>query len=410
MSAPLLSLCIPTFSRGRYLASLLASLCTELADFPYSYEVFISDNASTDDTAEVVRSFEGLLPIRYHRHATNAGAFANRQFAMSNCLGRYVMYIADDDALLGRQLADTIARMEADPQIAVVYAPWVLYDLVDEQSLGTFYSVPRDLLFERGQHLEMLDQLLRHRIFPEVQIVRRDVFERTMPRIYPHAFFAFVHAAEFLSAGRVLIQQEPYYVAITRYFADEVRTQAGTEEVEYAWDRYRGGLEYLLARTEGVRPDEMVGLHARINAMIADRMAVAIRIRHAYGRDPVDTWTIAMRLRGMGYAHLCPVPFETLSAAASMQFLLHDTELHLGLARMAAVGSFVGPVRDYIETNASRPVAFVDTLEATATLSDTLLVLRDETELDDEPELAQSMRERNVRVVLERDVLERFRP
>jgi glycosyltransferase involved in cell wall biosynthesis len=410
MSAPTLSLCIPTFSRARYLASLLDSLCNELADFPYTFEVFISDNASTDDTEAVVARYTDRLPIRYHRHEKNAGAFANRQFAMSNCLGRYVLYIADDDALLGRQLADTIARMEADPEIAVVYAPWMLYDLVDEQSLGTFYTVPRDLLFERGQHLEMLDQLLRHRVFPEVQIVRRDVFERTMPRIYNHAFFAFVHAAEFLSAGRVLIQQEPFYVAITRYFADEVRTQAGTEEVEYAWDRYRGGLEYLLARTEGVKQDEMVGLHARINAMIADRMAVAIRIRHAYGRNPVDTWTIAMRLRGMGYAHLCPVPFETLSAAASMHFLLHDEELHLGLARMAAVGEFVGPVRDYIETHASRPVTFVDALADTDTLSNTLVLLRDESGLDEDPVLEQSMRGRNVRIVRERDVLERFRP
>jgi poly(ribitol-phosphate) beta-N-acetylglucosaminyltransferase len=410
MSAPILSLCIPTFSRARYLASLLESLCTELADFPYTFEVFVSDNASTDDTEAVVARYADRLPIRYHRHEKNAGAFANRQFAMSNCLGRYVLYIADDDALLGRQLADTIARMEADPEIAVVYAPWMLYDLVDEQSLGTFYTVPRDLLFERGQHLEMLDQLLRHRVFPEVQIVRRDVFERTMPRIYTHAFFAFVHAAEFLSAGRVLIQQEPFYVAITRYFADEVRTQAGTEEVEYAWDRYRGGLEYLLARTEGVKQDEMVGLHARINAMIADRMAVAIRIRHAYSRNPVDTWTIAMRLRGMGYAHLCPVPFETLSAAASMHFLLHDEELHLGLARMAAVGHFVGPVRDYIETHASRPVTFVDALADTDTLSNTLVLLRDESGLDEDPVLEQSMRGRNVRIVRERDVLERFRP
>ena len=40
--------------------------------------------------------------------------------------------------------------------------------------------------------------------------------------------------------------------------------------------------------------------------MIAVRMSVAIRLRHAASKDPVDTYTIAMRLRGMGYENLQP--------------------------------------------------------------------------------------------------------
>ena len=37
--SPLLSLCIPTFNRGRYLASLLESLVLQMAAFPHPYEL-----------------------------------------------------------------------------------------------------------------------------------------------------------------------------------------------------------------------------------------------------------------------------------------------------------------------------------------------------------------------------------
>ena len=96
--------------------------------------------------------------------------------------------------------------MEADSGIVVVYAPWKLFDLVAQQEQGTFYDVPHDLLIERNDHAELLDHVLRHHIFPEIHIARRDALQRLMPRINEHAFFAFVHAADYLSLGAVLIQ------------------------------------------------------------------------------------------------------------------------------------------------------------------------------------------------------------
>ena len=126
-----------------------------------------------------------------------------------------------------------------------------------------------------------------------------------------------MHAADYLTQGAVLIQQEPFYVSITRYFADDTRKQTGNDEVEHAWDRYRGGLEYMIART-GVRigAEERVGLHPRIQQMIAARMSVAIRLRQPRTRNPLDTYYIAMRLQGMGYESLLPVPLDKLASKA----------------------------------------------------------------------------------------------
>lgn len=409
MHAPLVSFCVPTYNRGRYMACLLDCLVGQLAEFPYAYELVIADNASPDDTQAVVSSFMDRLPIRYTRHDTNLGGYPNWHFVMSQARGRYIVYLADDDSILGDQVADVIATMEADPALGVVYAPWLLYDLVAQQPQGQFYSVPRDLRIERDQHGELLDHILRHHIFPEIQIIRSDVFHATMPRINEHAFLAFMHSADYLKQGAVMIRQQPFYVSITRYFADEERSQLGTDEVEYAWDRYRGGLEYLLARSGvPISAEERSGYLLRINHMVAARMAVAVRLRHAKKRPPIDTYYLAMRLAGMGYAHLLPVPLPTLASAAMIDFLLTDTELTRGARQMVCVGQVDPKIRDYFVQHAKVPVEFVPDLRSAEHLRDALLFVFTTATAAQDLAPEHDWAERNVRLVREKDLAGKF--
>jgi hypothetical protein len=406
MNAPVVSFCIPTYNRSRYLASLLDTLTRQLEAFAYPYEIVIADNASPDDTPAVVAGFADRLPIRSHRHAHNIGGFPNWQFVMSQARGRYVVYVSDDDSILGAQVEQTIARMEADPEIVVVYAPWMLYDLVADKPQGQFYEVPRDLRIERGAHGELLDHILRHHVFPEVQIVRREAFQRMQPRINENAFFAFVHAADYLTQGAVLIQRTPFYVAITNYFADETREQLGNQEVETAWDRYRGGLEVLLARAgPQIGPEERMGLLARIQQMIAVRMSVAVRLRHLGQRNPIDTHMLALRLRGMGYEALLPVSMAVLASSAMLHFLLHDEQLQRGVRQMLCVGPLGTDLRDYLLQHSPRPLEMLAAVPSLDSVSDTLVLVGPGSPRVSADEAAA---QRNVRVVHIDDLLQRF--
>lgn len=407
MSQPIVSFCVPTFNRSRYLESLLAGLVVQLEGFPYPFEIVIADNASPDATGEVVKRFQAELPIRYLRHDENIGCFANVQFVMMQAAGRYVVYLSDDDCILGEPVAATIARMEADPGIAVTFAPWKLYDLVAQQEQGQFYDVPHDLRIERDQHGELLGHILRHHIFPEVHIARRDALQRLMPRINEHAFYAFVHAADYLSQGAVLIQKMPFYVSITRYFDDEERSQAGNEEVEVAWDRYRGGLEYMLARAGSqVAPEERAGFHLRIQQMIAVRMSVAVRLRHAKRRNPLDTYYIATRMKGMGYENLLTVPLATLASEAMLEFLLRDPVINRGVKRLVTVGPFEPGARDYLRRHASHPITFTDTLPSPTGLTDALVFVSDR---NTDAEITDTLfAQGGLNLVRERDLVARF--
>ena len=405
-TSPLLSLCIPTFNRGRYLASLLESLVVQMAAFPYPYELVISDNACTDDTPAVVQRFLDRLPIRYIRHPEGIGCYPNVIFVMTQARGRFMMYLADDDCVLGESLAEAVAQIDADPEVVITYAPWMLFDLVGQHAQGQFYEVPRDLRIERGQQAEFLGHILRHHIFPEIYIARTEVMKRLMPRVNDIAFYAFSQAADYLAQGAVLVRKQPFYVAITRYFVDETRSQVGNGEVEIAWDRYRGGLEYMMARAgASIGTEERAGLHLRIQHLIAVRMSVAIRLRHQQGKDPLDVHTLAMRLKGMGYEHLLPVPMQVLASQATLHFLLQDPALNRGMERLVCVGPLDAGAKEYLKKHAVRPVDFVGEAPQPS-LKDALLFVSDRAP-EFEPSV-EEQQERNLHIVRERDLCDRF--
>lgn len=374
-TAPTLTIIVPTFNRARYLDSLLDTLCVQLADFPYSFEVFVGDNASPDHTPEVLEKYRERLPLRWHRHDSNVGGSANWHYLMAHSRGRYLVYVADDDALLGAELAQVITVLEELPEAAVAYAPWKLYDLVADEDRGQFYRQSEDVLVPRGDYAKLLDTVLKDGIFPEIAVYRVEALRAVMPRVSEQAFYAFVHAAEFASHGQVLFLKDPFYISITNYFADHKREQAGIGEAEYAWDRYRGGLEHVLGRAMPQLDAQQHGdFLRRIQTLIASRIAVAVRLRIQQQRDPIDTYYLAYRLKAMGGEHWLPVGLPVLAIQAAVTFLTTDPDINQGMTRLLCVGHLLDDVRRLIEQKSRLPVRFVETVAEMGELDESTLV------------------------------------
>ena len=66
---PLVSVCIPTYNKARYLRKFLESIINQTYR---NLENIISDNASTDNTGEMVKSFSDDR-VKYCRNPTNIG-------------------------------------------------------------------------------------------------------------------------------------------------------------------------------------------------------------------------------------------------------------------------------------------------------------------------------------------------
>ncbi len=101
MSNFLLSICIPTYNRAKYLDILLNSILVQFEPHREQIELLVSDNASSDNTRQIVDKYvdDKHLPIRYLCNASNLGPDKNIAQCFSEAAGKYAWVIGDDDAL-----------------------------------------------------------------------------------------------------------------------------------------------------------------------------------------------------------------------------------------------------------------------------------------------------------------------
>lgn len=120
---PLLTIAIPTYNRSAYLAQLLESLAPQLKNEP-RVELIISDNASPDETPELVQRFirEGLQ-VRYIRNPKNIGPDGNFLQCYQQAQGRYVWLIGDDDVLLAGLISRILRYLAEDDYDLLYLAP-----------------------------------------------------------------------------------------------------------------------------------------------------------------------------------------------------------------------------------------------------------------------------------------------
>jgi glycosyltransferase involved in cell wall biosynthesis len=92
---PLVSVCIPIYNGAAFIAETVESVLTQtFADF----ELIVLDNASTDETLRILEQFNDIR-LRIIRHASNIGATANFNAALSEARGEWVKVLCADDLL-----------------------------------------------------------------------------------------------------------------------------------------------------------------------------------------------------------------------------------------------------------------------------------------------------------------------
>lgn len=115
---PLVSVIMPTHNAGRYIGAAIESV---LAQSYAHWELIIVDDASTDDTAQVVSGFLGDARIRYHRSARigHPAGVRNQGFRLAQ--GELIAFLDSDDVYYPDTLAKLSAPLLANPSINAVY-------------------------------------------------------------------------------------------------------------------------------------------------------------------------------------------------------------------------------------------------------------------------------------------------
>jgi glycosyltransferase involved in cell wall biosynthesis len=122
---PKVSICIPTYNRSQYLIYSVNSVLQQ--SYP-DFELIICDDASTDNTPEVVSQWQDSR-LRYLRHPENIKRSRNMRSGFEAATGEYFLKFDDDDGITPEFLAKTVAILDKHPEIDFVCTDhWIIND------------------------------------------------------------------------------------------------------------------------------------------------------------------------------------------------------------------------------------------------------------------------------------------
>lgn len=113
MSEPLVTVVVAVHDGERFLRESLDSLYAQEYE---SVDVVFVDDGSTDGSAEIAQSYEGLRYI----HQENAGLAAARNTGLAHARGEFLAYLDDDDILMPQKLRIQVEHLVDHPEIGCV--------------------------------------------------------------------------------------------------------------------------------------------------------------------------------------------------------------------------------------------------------------------------------------------------
>src|SRR5438874_1425613 len=120
------TLLIPAYNYGRFIAQALDSLLTQtLRDL----ELIVIDDASSDETPHIVAQYASDSRVRVVRHEQNQGHIKSYNEGLAMASGVYVGILsADDYCLRPDALERQVALFAQNPRIGMVYSAHMMLD------------------------------------------------------------------------------------------------------------------------------------------------------------------------------------------------------------------------------------------------------------------------------------------
>jgi GT2 family glycosyltransferase len=169
---PKISVCVPTRNRAATLRQTIEAVRAQSCP---DWELIVGDDASTDDTPEVVASLRDSR-IRAFRHERNLGIYGNWNYLIPQARGEYVCIYHDHDRYLPTILARCAAVLDANPRVAFVHTALVMVDEAGGTVGADVRSFPLVMPGTAMRHL--LANSWHSPVMAATAMVRRRAYER----------------------------------------------------------------------------------------------------------------------------------------------------------------------------------------------------------------------------------------
>jgi glycosyltransferase involved in cell wall biosynthesis len=113
----LASVIIPAYNGAQYLGEAIQSVLNQT----YShFELIVVDDASTDQTVDVLKQFSDTR-LKYYIHPRNMGADNARKTGLDASSGEYIFLLDQDDLFHQKKLQKHVEFLETYPDVGLTY-------------------------------------------------------------------------------------------------------------------------------------------------------------------------------------------------------------------------------------------------------------------------------------------------
>lgn len=290
------SVCIPNYNNGSFIAATIRSVLAQTYD---DIEIIVSDNASTDDSVEIVRSFESD-GVQLVTNPINLGLSANFDRVAEASTGRHLLLLSADDLASPnafKRYADALDAQGADADRTVLISAYDVVDAVGarvgamHRPAGTWMYEELDATdaatadrmgsIEVDDGLVVLADALRRRITPAPFVTTcypRSMYDavggyRSGFRAWPDAHFAL----KLLSTDPRLVYVSARLFSYRIHAHNQFRSFDRERLLHYQVDSYLHTVEFPsdLLKQLGVTRNELVHAYATRAILGRSRRAIA---------------------------------------------------------------------------------------------------------------------------------------
>lgn len=155
---PRLTIGLPVYNGEEHLAGALDALLGQSYE---DFELVISDNASTDGTAEICRGYEKQdRRVRYFRQPHNLGSAGNHNFLVDQARGELFKWASHDDLYARDLVRRCVEVLDEYPEVVLVHSWTAMIDASGAVTVALEYPLAtvspraperfRSMLFGRG--------------------------------------------------------------------------------------------------------------------------------------------------------------------------------------------------------------------------------------------------------------------
>ena len=175
-----LSIVMMAYNQGCFIDEAIRSVISQ--NLPFTWELLIGDDASTDHTPDIVSGWLQQYPtnIFYFRHQKNIGLHKNYQFLIGKSRGDYVALLEADDYWPDPDKSRLqVELMDANPEVA--------YSFTNADTVDSKGAVLEQKTFELPRICDFEYFVNHFFIAPNNTVVFRKTAE---PNVYPDWFFS----------------------------------------------------------------------------------------------------------------------------------------------------------------------------------------------------------------------------